>query len=55
MASQKISELTEDTAPIAADLFAIVDTTNSTTKKIQFVTVENAILDQVYIQMGGFI
>jgi len=55
MASQKISELTEDTLPLAADLFVMVDTANSTTKKIQFVNVENTILDQVYIQTGGFI
>lgn len=55
MSAQKISELTSYTTPLAADVLPIVDTANTTTKKVTFADVENSILDQVYIQMGGFI
>ena len=34
MANKKITELTELTTPAGADLFAIVDDTDTTTKKV---------------------
>ena len=34
MANKKITELTELTSPAGADLFAIVDDTDTTTKKV---------------------
>ena len=53
MANKKITELTELTAPVGADLFAIVDDTDTTTKKV---TVSN-LMTQAPVQtadISGF-
>ena len=62
MADSKITALASLSAtPDATDLFVLVDVSDTsmdaagTDKKITFNTIENGIIDQVYIQMGGFI